>query len=147
MRYRDLTTCHSTRIVATAMVVRRHSPMIINCNKTQQNANHICTIARVYRHCNYHSVPAMCGVTSVRQYTPQCLPLHWDVLSDIYVPRILPIFPARLQNSPEADHIQHIILRGYFTGTGAIVRLPQCQWSHSEECGSIHHKNPYKLMI
>ena len=25
------------------------------------------------------------------------------------------------------------ILQGYFTGTGAIIRLPQCQWSNPEE--------------
>ena len=26
-------------------------------------------------------------------------------------------------------------LQGYFTGTGAIVRLPQCQWSNPEMYG------------
>ena len=29
------------------------------------------------------------------------------------------------------------ILQGYFTGTGAIVRLPQCQWSKPEGYGHI----------
>ena len=27
------------------------------------------------------------------------------------------------------------ILQGYFTCTGAIARLPQCQWNNPEECG------------
>ena len=30
------------------------------------------------------------------------------------------------------------ILQGYFTGTGAIIRLPHCQWSNPEEYGQIH---------
>ena len=35
------------------------------------------------------------------------------------------------------------ILQGYFTGTGAIIRLPQCRWSNSEEYGSMYHTNPW----
>ena len=34
------------------------------------------------------------------------------------------------------------ILQGYFTGTGAITWLPQCQWSNPEKYGKIHHQNP-----
>ena len=33
------------------------------------------------------------------------------------------------------------ILQDYFTGTGAILRLPQCQWSNPEGYGSIDPKN------
>ena len=36
------------------------------------------------------------------------------------------------------------ILQGCFTGTGAIARLPQCQWSNPEEYGHIHNENPLK---
>ena len=34
------------------------------------------------------------------------------------------------------------ILQGCFTGTGAIIWLPQCQWSNPEECGQINCTNP-----
>ena len=33
------------------------------------------------------------------------------------------------------------ILQGYFTGTGAIIRLPQCQWSNPEEYHWMSHMN------
>ena len=46
-----------------------------------------------------------------------------------------------------ADQPNHI-LQSYFTGTGAIMWLPQCQWSNSEGYENTSHMNPYKeLMI
>ena len=38
-------------------------------------------------------------------------------------------------------HFTHV-LQGCFTGTGAIIWLPQCQWSNPEVCGGISHMNP-----
>ena len=39
------------------------------------------------------------------------------------------------------------ILQGGFTGTGAIVWLPQCQWSNLEGYQYMHHMNPWELII
>ena len=36
------------------------------------------------------------------------------------------------------NYFNHI-LQGCFTWTGAIIWLPQCQWSSPEEYGQIHH--------
>ena len=36
------------------------------------------------------------------------------------------------------------ILQGYFTSTGAIRLLPQCQWSNPEDYGLIDHMNPLR---
>ena len=38
------------------------------------------------------------------------------------------------------------VLQGYFTGTGAIMWLPQCQWSNPEVCGWISHMNPLGIV-
>ena len=37
------------------------------------------------------------------------------------------------------------ILQGCFTGTGAIIWLPQCLWSNPEVYGLWDHKNPLQL--
>ena len=39
------------------------------------------------------------------------------------------------------------ILQGYFTGTGAIIWLPQCQWSNLEEYGWMNHGNPLRAVV
>ena len=38
------------------------------------------------------------------------------------------------------------ILQGYFTGTGAIIWLPQCQWSNPEEYGYINPVNVQEII-
>ena len=43
-------------------------------------------------------------------------------------------------------HFTHI-LQGYFTGTGAIIRLPQWQWSNPEGYGQMYHMNLQELKI
>ena len=38
------------------------------------------------------------------------------------------------------------ILQGSFTGTGAILWLPQCQWSNPEGYGSISHESTWRWL-
>ena len=51
----------------------------------------------------------------------------------------------------ELYHLNSHVLQGYFTGTGAILRLPQCQWSNPEGYGYNppvpHHNKPSTLYI
>ena len=39
------------------------------------------------------------------------------------------------------------ILQGYFTGTGAILWLPQCWWSNTEGYGCLDHVNPLRAQL
>ena len=52
-----------------------------------------------------------------------------------YIPRLTHTVHDLLHRCQTAINFTHI-LQGCFTSTGAIKRLPQCQWSKPEEYGS-----------